>query len=80
MGIRFRKSFKAGPVRVNLSKSGIGFSAGVEGARAGVGPRGAYIGGGKGGIYFREQLGAKYCLSIMCPHYGQTLNNPREKF
>lgn len=33
MGFRFRKSIKAGPVRVNFSKSGIGFSAGVKGAR-----------------------------------------------
>jgi hypothetical protein len=33
MGIRFRKSVNLGPVRVNLSKSGIGYSAGVKGAR-----------------------------------------------
>ena len=33
MGFRFKKSIKAGPVRVNFSKSGIGFSAGVKGAR-----------------------------------------------
>lgn len=33
MGFRFRKSFKAGPIRVNLSKSGIGYSIGVKGAR-----------------------------------------------
>lgn len=33
MGFRFRRSIKAGPVRVNFSKSGIGFSAGVKGAR-----------------------------------------------
>lgn len=33
MGFRFRKSFGAGPFRVTLSKSGIGFSAGVKGAR-----------------------------------------------
>lgn len=33
MGLRFRRSIKAGPIRINLSKSGIGFSAGVKGAR-----------------------------------------------
>lgn len=33
MGFRFRKSFGAGPFRVTLSKSGIGFSAGVKGFR-----------------------------------------------
>ena len=33
MGLRFRKSWGAGPVRFNLSKSGIGGSIGVKGAR-----------------------------------------------
>ena len=33
MGFRFRKSIKAGPLRINLSKSGIGYSFGVKGAR-----------------------------------------------
>lgn len=33
MGIRFRKSIKIGPMRINLSKSGIGWSVGVKGAR-----------------------------------------------
>lgn len=33
MGVRFRKSIKMGPVRVNLSKSGIGYSVGTKGAR-----------------------------------------------
>jgi hypothetical protein len=46
MGWDFRKSLRAGPVRVNVSKSGIGGSAGVPGARVGVGPRGPYVAGG----------------------------------
>ena len=33
MGFRFRKSIKAGPMRVNLSKSGIGYSIGTKGVR-----------------------------------------------
>lgn len=33
MGVRFRKSVKMGPVRVNFSKSGIGYSVGTKGAR-----------------------------------------------
>ena len=33
MGFRFRKSFGAGPFRVNLSKSGIGYSVGGKGFR-----------------------------------------------
>lgn len=43
MSFRFRKSFKIAPgVRLNLSKSGIGMSAGVRGARVGVNSRGTY--------------------------------------
>ena len=33
MGLRFRKSINFGPLRVNLSKSGVGYSVGVKGAR-----------------------------------------------
>ena len=33
MGLRFRKSIKAGPVRINLSKSGVGYSVGTKGFR-----------------------------------------------
>ena len=33
MGFRFRKSFKAGPFRATISKSGISTSFGVKGAR-----------------------------------------------
>ena len=42
MGFRFSKSFKLGPTRINLSKSGIGMSVGANGVRVGAGPRGAY--------------------------------------
>ena len=34
MGFRFRKSMNLGPVRVNLSKSGVGYSVGGKGFRA----------------------------------------------
>ena len=37
MPFYIRKSFSAGPVRLNLSKSGIGTSIGVKGARMGIG-------------------------------------------
>ena len=33
MGQRFRKSINIGPLRINFSKSGIGFSLGVKGFR-----------------------------------------------
>ena len=59
MGFFFRKSFKAGPLRFNLSTSGLGISAGVKGARVGVNARGAtYVAGGRHGVYFRKQIGA----------------------
>ena len=38
MGWYLRKSLKLGPLRFNLSKSGIGTSIGVKGLRVGTGP------------------------------------------
>lgn len=58
MGFYVRKSVKAGPFRFNLSKSGIGISAGVPGFRIGTGPRGNYIHMGRNGIYYRASLNA----------------------
>ena len=40
MGFYLRKGVKVGPLRFNLSKSGIGVSAGIKGLRFGSGPRG----------------------------------------
>lgn len=41
--MRFRRSISLGKgLRLNISKSGIGVSAGVKGFRIGIGPRGAY--------------------------------------
>lgn len=51
-----RKSFSRGPIRLNLSKSGLGASFGVRGLRIGVGPRGTYLAGGRGGLYYRQYL------------------------
>ena len=51
-----RKSLKVGPIRFNLSKSGIGTSVGVKGLRIGSGPRGKYIHAGREGLYFRQSL------------------------
>jgi hypothetical protein len=58
MGLFFRKSIGAGPFRLNLSKSGVGVSAGVHGARIGLGTRGPYVSAAKGGVYYRKHLGA----------------------
>jgi hypothetical protein len=59
MGFYVRKSVKAGPFRFNLSKSGLGVSAGIPGFRVGSGPRGNYIHAGRGGVYYRASLGKK---------------------
>lgn len=53
MGIYFRKSISVGPFRFNLSKNGVGVSAGIKGLRVGTGPRGNYVHMGAAGIYYR---------------------------
>jgi DNA polymerase III epsilon subunit-like protein len=60
MGFYIRKSIKAGPFRFNLSKSGLGVSAGVPGFRVGTGPRGNYVNMGRHGVYYRATLGSKH--------------------
>ncbi len=56
MGFYIRKSIKVGPLRFNLSKSGIGVSAGIRGLRFGTGPRGNYVHMGRYGLYYRQTL------------------------
>ena len=59
MPFYIRKSVSVGPFRFNLSKSGIGVSAGVKGLRFGTGPRGHYVHAGRGGLYYRSTLSNK---------------------
>ncbi|MBB5226728.1 DUF4236 domain-containing protein [Treponema ruminis] len=56
MGFYIRKSMKVGPFRFNLSKSGVGVSAGVKGFRLGKGPRGNYIHAGMKGFYYQKTI------------------------
>lgn len=81
MGWYFRRSVKFGPLRLNFSKSGIGYSVGVKGLRFGTGPRGRYVAGGRYGIYFRQFLKSRgsttdsFCQSMTstpgyCTHCG----------
>jgi len=58
MGFYLRRSIRVGPVRFNVSKSGIGMSTGIKGFRVGTGPRGNYVQMGRGGIYYRAALNA----------------------
>ena len=59
MGFYIRKSFGFGPLRLNLSRSGLGASFGVTGARIGLSPRGAYVHAGRGGLYYRRSLSSR---------------------
>lgn len=56
MGFYIRKALRVGPLRFNLSKSGVGVSTGIKGLRLGTGPRGNYVHMGRGGLYFRKSL------------------------
>jgi hypothetical protein len=58
MGFYIRRGKNLGPFRLNLSKSGLGISFGVKGARIGLNSQGkAYVHAGRGGLYYRKQLG-----------------------
>ena len=57
MPFYIRDSVSLGPFRINLSKSGLGISAGVKGLRFGTGPKGHYIHAGVKGVYYRKALG-----------------------
>lgn len=59
MGFRFQKSIGIGKLlRLNISKSGIGFSAGIPGLRISTGPRGAYFTAGLPGtgLSYRKKI------------------------
>ena len=60
MAISYRKSIGFGPVRLNVSKSGLGVSAGVKGARVGVDSRGRkYSHVSAAGFYSRKYTNKK---------------------
>jgi hypothetical protein len=66
MAWRFRRSLKLGPLRLNFSKSGIGYSAGVRGFRVGTDAKGntytaTSIPGT--GIYNRQYYGASKTIA-----------------
>lgn len=67
MGFYLRKSVRVGPVRFNLSKSGIGMSTGIKGFRVGTGPRGNYVHMGRGGVYYRASLDSGKSPALTAP-------------
>lgn len=56
MGFFIKKSVSVGPLRFNISKSGIGVSTGFKGFRIGTGPRGNYVQIGANGVYYRKSF------------------------
>lgn len=55
MGFYIRRSLRIGPLRINLSRHGIGYSVGIRGARIGRSSQGhPYVHAGRGGIYYRK--------------------------
>ena len=76
MGFYLRKSVRAGPFRFNLSKSGVGVSAGVPGFRIGSGPRGNYVHAGRHGVYYRATLGGRPRAQQVQPPYRPWVQPP----
>lgn len=71
MGFYLRKSVRVGPLRFNLSGSGVGVSAGIRGFRVGTGPRGNYVHVGSHGLYYRASLGPTATPRQMRPPSAQ---------
>jgi hypothetical protein len=68
MGFFFRRSTSFGPFRLNFSKSGIGGSLGVKGARLTMTPRGTtYVTVGSHGFYYREALSSRQDIRRLPP-------------
>ncbi|MBN1217505.1 MAG: DUF4236 domain-containing protein [Anaerolineae bacterium] len=62
MGFRLQRSIRLGKfIRLNISKSGVGVSAGVRGLRISTGPRGTHLNVGLPGtgLSYRKQLRSK---------------------
>jgi Protein of unknown function (DUF4236) len=60
MDFYLRKALRLGPLRINLSRHGVGYSVGVTGARIGRSAQGrAYIAGGRHGLYYRRYMTTK---------------------
>ena len=71
MPFYLRKSVRLGPIRFNLSKSGIGLSGGVTGFRVGVRPNGrSYVHAGRYGLYYCKELGGKKNQMSLYQHHS----------
>lgn len=77
MGFYIRRALRVGPLRFNLSKSGIGVSGGIAGLRLGTGPRGHYIHMGRGGLYFRKSLNIPRTQATPCAEKPRSSPSPQ---
>src|SRR5216683_3397831 len=75
MGWFFRKSARFGPFRLNFSKSGIGVSAGIRGARVSTGPKGTYVNLGRSGLFYRQKIGGGYSAASSARGAAQSGNS-----
>jgi hypothetical protein len=76
MGYFFRRSANLGAFRLNFSKSGIGASVGVKGARLTMTPRGTtYITVGRNGFYYRETISNRTPRSSQTPAAPPTVDS-----
>ncbi len=67
MGWSYRKSVHVGPFRLNLSKSGVGYSIGAKGFRVGVNARGRrYESVALPGTGLRYQTSGKSGCALLC--------------
>ena len=78
MGWYLKKSFGFGPLRVNLSKSGIGASVGVKGLRVSTGPKGKQLNAGRGGLYYRASLNSPPDRPVFDPETIDTIVDSNE--
>ncbi|MFN4311808.1 MAG: DUF4236 domain-containing protein [Ferrovibrio sp.] len=76
MPFYIKKSLRVGPMRFNLSNSGVGASIGVSGLRIGTGPRGHYIHAGRGGLYYRASLSKGKKTRVESAAKGNLSKNP----
>ncbi len=69
MGWTYRKSVGLGPFRINVSKSGIGYSVGGGGFRTGVSSRGRHYKSfsipGTGVRYYSSSSSQQGCLLVL---------------
>lgn len=72
-----RKSVNVGPIRFNISKSGIGTSVGVKGFRVGIKPNGrSYVHAGRHGIYYHEEFSPNNQQQQYLPESSHTTISP----